>query len=248
MKKLLLFMVVAVLSLMAEEIYATFDVEADRSAQLTMASTGVVKAFYADVGKHVKAGEILLELDNEDLKLNVELAQAEMENAAIAYRYAKQAYERYAKVRDVIDDDQFDQYGRALESAQNLLRSAKVNVALRQALFEKSVLYAPFEGVIAARYVERGDGVSNAKLDTLFELIDTSRVKLKLAFDEKYWQRVKAGQDFEFHVDGSNEKRHGRIVKVYPTADPQNRKMSAEVYTQGLVPGLFGEGVILTEN
>jgi RND family efflux transporter MFP subunit len=247
MKTLIRLILLAAVMLHAEEVYTTFDVEAERRSDLTLTSTGVVMELRADVGDRVKKGEILLSLDNRDLALAVELARSDVELAAINHRFAKQTYERYQKVRDVIDDDLYEQYLLAYEKSVASLNAAKASLAYKQALYEKSILRAPYDGVIAERHKELGDGISGARIEPVFTLIGTKRVKLLLSFDEKYWRKVKAGSRVTYRVDGSDETYVGTIAKVYPTVNPKTRKASAELYAEGIRPGLFGEGTIEVE-
>lgn len=245
--KSLFIVIVAALCLHAEEVYTTFDVEADRRSDLTLTTTGVIETMDVDVGDRVKREQVLVRLDNHDLELAVELAASDLELAQINHRFAKQTYERYQKVRDVIDDDLFEQYLLSYEKSVASLDSAKASLAYKKALLAKSILRAPYDGVIAKRHKEIGDGISGAMLEPVLTLIGTDRVKLVLSFDEKYWQRVKPGCRVTYRVDGSDAAYSGTIAKVYPTVDAKNRKAFAELYAEGLMPGLFGEGRIEVE-
>ncbi|MEA3373699.1 MAG: efflux RND transporter periplasmic adaptor subunit [Campylobacterota bacterium] len=228
----------------AEEIYATFDVHASRQSGLTLASSGVVKNIHVDVGSQVKAGSLLLELDNDELIQSLKLAEEEAKLAETEHRFAKKSYERYLQVKDVIDADQLDLYTLNYEKSLHILGRAKSALAYKKALLKKSRLYAPYDGIIAQRHVEVGDGVSSATMETLFTLINEGRVTLILRFDEKYWTRVKKGAKFEYRVDGLDQMFTGTIVKVYPAVEAKTRKAIAEVHTTGLPPGLFGDGMI----
>jgi len=231
----------------AEEVYATFDVEALRHSELTLTATGVIETVHADVGDRVARGDILLNLENRDLELAVTLARADLERARVEHRFSQNSFERYQKVRDIIDDDEFERYQLASEKSAASLKAAEANLAYKEALLEKSILRAPYDGVISRRHKEAGDGVSGARIEPLLNLIDTSKVKLVVQFDEKYWRRVRPGSTFSYRVDGSGERYSGTIAKVYPTVDPQSRKATAELFAEGLLPGLFGEGTIEVE-
>jgi len=65
-----------------------------------------------------------------------------------------------------------------------------------------------------------------------------------LSFDQKYWKEVKPGQTFSYKIDGDETLYQGKIIKLYPTADPKNRKMTAEVEAMDIPVGLFGTGAI----
>jgi Txe/YoeB family toxin of Txe-Axe toxin-antitoxin module len=65
-----------------------------------------------------------------------------------------------------------------------------------------------------------------------------------ISFDQSYWSRVNAGDRFVFAVDGSDEKRGVVLDKIYPQADKNSRKITAEARVDGLKVGLFGDGFI----
>lgn len=247
MKTSILFAALLSALLHAEEVYTTFDVEASRESDLTLTSTGVIEQMNVDIGDHVEAGELLLSLDNEDLRLAVELARSDVALAKVDHHFASQTYERYKKVKDVIDEDQYEQYVLSYEKSVASLKRAKATLAYKEALLDKSLLHAPYSGVIAKRHKDIGDGVSGAMLEPILTLVDDRDVKLILSFDEKYWKQVEKGAKVRYQVDGSDQEFEGVIAKVYPTIDAKTRKAFAEVHTQALRPGLFGDGMIEVE-
>lgn len=247
MKRLLPLLFFCLAALQAAQVYATFDVEADKRSDLTLTSTGVIKTMQVDVGDHVKKGDELLQLDNDDLKLAVKLAESDVRLAQISHRFAKQTYEHYRKMRDVIDDDVYDQHRLAFEKSAASLQATKASLAYKKALLAKSILLAPYDGVISKRHKEVGDGVSGGMIEPILTLISDARVKLVLGFDEKYWQQVKVGAKVNYKVDGSDATYTGTITGIYPTVDAKTRKAHAELYATGLRPGLFGEAMIEVE-
>jgi RND family efflux transporter MFP subunit len=247
MKNTILLFLLSATLLCAQQVYTTFDVEAKQHSDLTLTTTGVINHVYVDIGDRVKEGDILLTLDNDDLKLAIDLAKADLELADVNHRFAEKTYERYLKVKDVIDDDQFEQYLLAYEKSIASLNASKANLAYKKALFEKSILRAPFSGVIAKRHKELGDGVSGAMIEPVITLVSAPEVKLVFSFDEKYWQKIKVGSPVSYRVDGNDKLFHGKISKVYPTVDAKTRKAFAELYTKSFMPGLFGEGTIEVE-
>ena len=242
MIKIVIFTALLISSSVAQEIYATFNVKADREANLVLSATGLVKKIHVDVGDSVKKGEILLELDSDDLKTSVTLAKKKIELASVNLRYAKKAYERFSKVKEVVDAGEFDKYASAYERAKIDLSNAKANLAYKRALLDKTRLKAPFSGVIASKDIEIGDGVSAAKMGTLFRLITPDKQKLVVLIDEKYWQKLKVGQSFFYSVDGKKYKMESKVSKIYPSIDPKRRAITIEMPTKGLKVGLFGQG------
>jgi len=217
-------------AVMAEGIYATFTVEAQRSANLAFSSGGIVASVAVEVNSVVKEGETLAQLQNDDLKAMLHVAESSLS-------YAKREYLRQLKVKKIIDEAQFDKYLFNYENAKAQLR-------YQQALLEKTILKAPFDGIIFAKDVEAGDAVSAAAVRTVLKIQSLHRRKLVLEIDQKYWKVLKSGQKFTYKIDGDEKVYMGRLSKVYPYADSGNRKIKAEVEAEDIVVGLFGDGYI----
>jgi RND family efflux transporter MFP subunit len=231
-------------SLMAEDIYATFDVVSLKEANLALTTSGVVKTLRVDVGSHVKKGDVLLEIDNDNLVAGVDLAKESLKKATIEEQFARQTYERYKKVESVIDAQLMDQNTLLYQKSSASLGEAKAQLRYQSTLVEKTRLRAPFSGVVSQRNVQLGDGVGGGTMP-LLKLISDGTVKLIVQFDEKYLSRVKKGSAIRYRVDGESQWRNATISKLYPTINPKNRKATAEVLASKIAPGLFGEAYIL---
>ena len=229
---------------MADDIYATFNVKADKAASLVLSSNGLIKNIYVDVGDSVRKGQTLLELDSDDLKTSITLAKKQIELAEVNLKFAKKSYDRYSKVKEVVDEGEFDKYASAYERAKIQRANAVATLAFKQALYSKTKLKAPFSGVIASKDVEVGDGVSAAKMQQLFLLITPHKQKLIVLVDEKYWTRVKVGQSFSYGVDGSDKVFSSKISKIYPSVNAKRRAITLEMPAKGLKVGLFGHGTL----
>ena len=244
MKKIILGLMALVASLSASEIYATFNIQADKSANLAFYSSGIIDKIYVDVSSVVKKGDKLIELQNDDLKASLRMAKASLDNAEVSLKFAKKDYDRQLLIKDLIDEAKFDQYLFAYETAKVATASAKANVAYQQSLLDRTVIFAPFDGVIFERSVEVGDVVSGMMLRTILKIQSPKKRNLILEFDQKYHKYVKVGQSFRYSVDGDDKGYRGLITKVYPFANSENRKIKAEVKAEDFVVGLFGEGYI----
>jgi len=226
----MIFLLFAVLQLNAEDIYATFDIEAQQSASLAFSSSGIIGKMNVDIGSTVKQDDLLAELINDDIKAMVEVSK-------VALKYAKSDYERQAKVKTLINESLFDSYVYKYDNA-------KVQLRYQETLLDKTYLRAPFDGIITAKKLEVGDVVSGQMITEVFDIQSIKERKLILKFDQKYHQKVKVGDKFEYKVDGDDSMYSGTIYKIYPTIDSKSRKMSAEVKAQNFPVGLFGDGYI----
>ena len=246
MNKILLFLLSAAVALCAQDrIYASFDVAAAKDAQLALKAVGIVKTVNVEIGSAVKRGDVLLELENESEKLAVKLAQNDLESAQTAKAHAKSVLDKFKLVQSVSSKQAFENAAFDFKNAALAENRAHLALNLAQKRLEDTRLLAPFDGTISGKSIEVGEGVGGVaqKLMLVFSYPD---VKLKLSFDEKFKDRVKIGSEFVYKIDGQSEERHGKISLIYPTIDTKNGKIYAEVQTQNLMPGLFGEGYIVS--
>lgn len=248
MRKVLLSLMILFAGLHAEEIYATFDVKADKSASLAFNASGIVENVYVDIASKVKKGDKLASLQNAELKASLDMAKSALEDAKVNLEFTSKDYERQVKIKNLIDEAKFDKYQLAYERAKVALTSAEANVAYKQSLFDDTILYAPFEGIISDKNLEVGDVVNSMMLKTVFNIQSTSKRKLIIEFDQTHWKNVKIGDTFTYKVDGDTKEYTGKISKIYPSANNSNRKIKAEVIADDFIVGLFGDGRIKTQN
>lgn len=226
------FLIAALLSfsiLWGEDVYAIFNIEAVKDSNLTLDSSGIVSEMLVDVDSVVKKDDKLLSLANKD-----KIAQAN--SMKQQYLFAKKQYERYSKTGGAVDKNTLDNY-------YFNYKKLEADYAYYISLLDKSILKAPFDGVIAERKIDLGDGVA-ANSTTLFRLVSHEK-KMVLQYDSKYIDKVKVGDEFEYSIDGNGQKKVAKITKIYPTIDDTTRKVTAEaVAGDDMTPGLFGDGYI----
>ena len=236
MKKLLTGLIlgsIIMINAQAQEIYATFNVEAQKSANLAFSASGIVDKVMVDVGDEVKKQQILVKLQNDDLKALLAVTKTKL-------KYAKRDYRRRLKIKNIID-------AAALDKFASISDITTAQLKYQQAQLDKTTLKAPFDGVITQKLVEDGDVVSGAMIRTILQIQSLHERKLVLEYDQKYWDDVKAGDTFKYKLDGSDKVYEGRITKIYPAIDTQRRKIKAEVKAKDLKVGLFGDGTIITD-
>ena len=230
MKKILMGLILLLNFANAQEIYATFNVAPLKDAKLAFISSGIVNKVNVDIGSYVKKGDILAQLENSDIKAMLAIAKT-------ALKYAKKDYERQLKIKELIDEAKFDVVANRYENAKNQL-------AYQKALYDKTFLRAPFNGIIYAKEIEKGDAVSGMMLKTVFKIQSKNRRKLILSFDQKNHQLIKVGDLFSYKIDGNTKIYQTKITKIYPRININNRKMSAEAKANGFIAGLIGDGTI----
>ncbi len=228
MKTLLTFLITIALSFSAD-VYAIFNIKAVQDANLTLDSSGIIDEIRVKEGSVVKKGEVLLKLANAD-----KIAQAN--SIKQQYIFAKNQYLRYSKTGGAIDKNTLEQYF-------SNYKKLEADYQYYKALMDKTTLIAPFDGVIAQKNVELGDGVAQNSTK-LLRLVSHMK-KFVIEFDSRYFGQVKVGDIFYYSIDGGSNKYRVVINKIYPTIDEGTRKAKAEAIAPDfLADGIFGDGII----
>lgn len=227
------------------DVYATFDVQAFREANLGMNASGIVQTVAAREGDRVKKGALLVSLDHSEEELSLKMAKADLEMLEKECMFLSDQYARYEKSAQVFDKNTLQKLRSELDAKLSQRERARLAVALQGQKLSKMSLYAPFSGSIAQKNIEVGDYVATMGGTPLFKLV-SDQSRLLIRFDSKYAQNVKTGDRFCLSIDGQNTGKCAIITKIHPTVDPKTRQMTAEADGMGLRPGTFGDGMIRT--
>lgn len=247
MKKYLLALLSGLGLLFAQDqVYGIFNIAAVRDSNLMMDTSGIVANIFVDVGSQVKKDDALLTLSNEDRVQNVNMQRAQLEGAKAQYQFAKNQYERYKRSGNAIDKNTLEQNYSNFKNLESTYSNLQYSLKYQTELLRRTTLIAPFDGTIAAKNIELGDGVG-ANQTKLFRLISNEK-KMIIQFDSKYLPVVKVGDIYKYKIDGKGVERETKIYKIYPAVDTDTRKVSAEaIVPDELQPGLFGDGYIIVK-
>lgn len=243
----ILISILCFLPLFGEGIYATFNIQATQSATLSLASNGVIEEIFVEVGDFVEKGEKLLTLKAKDLQENVKIAKATLDSAKIEYNFLESQYKRYQSSQNVIDKNTFERIQSQYQSSLYAFKKAQANYDLQKELLDKTILYAPFNGVIVDKFVEVGDGVG-AISSRLF-VLESKQKKAIIEFDSQYFNQVKVGDKFLYKIQNQEQKIPLVLTKIYPSIDKDTKKAKAEAVFENidLPSGIFGDGLIVRE-
>lgn len=245
MKKILYVFVFLCISLYGDDVYATFTSQGVKEATLKLNSSGIVDSIMVDIGSKVRKGDILLKIQNNTQVQNVNIQKAQVDATEQTYKFQKNQFERYEQSRSAVDKNTYEQIYFNFKKTESDFKVAQATLQYQEELLANTYLKAPFDGVIADRTVELGDGVTQNGTE-LFKLISND-IKLIIEFDSKYVGKVKVGDVYTFSVDGANETRSVKITKVYPSIDAENRRLKAEALVDNMISGTFGDGYIRTK-
>jgi HlyD family secretion protein len=196
-------------------------VDACRRAGLAPQVGGQIARLPVREGDDVVAGQILLELWNEDLAADVRLAERDaasarnLTNEACARAdVAKKRAERTTQLRelDAASQDEFDiatgdatATAAACEATRSNVQAADARVAVARATLERTVLRAPFDGTVAEINGELGEFLTPSPVGIptppAVDLIDNSCLFIKAPIDEVDAPAIRAGMPARVSMD-----------------------------------------------
>ena len=226
-------------------------VSACRRAKLAPAAGGQIVSLPVHEGDRVRAGQVLLELWSEDSAAAARVAEEQAHSAAmraqetcVGAEVAERDAERARKLhRDgLLPDDQLD---RAVSNAKSLraacsaaraeIDSTRANVAAARATVKRTVLRAPFPGIVAKVTGEMGEFTTPSPpgipTPPAIDLIDDACMYVTAPIDEVDVARVRVGQPAYVTIDAVPGKRlPGRVRRIAPyVLDIEKQARTADV-------------------
>ena len=208
-----------------EAVWLPGRVAANVSALLSVEKAGRVIACAVDKGDTVRAGQVLLRVDDRDWRAlekraRLELADAERELA----RWEQM------KASGAVADSAYDAIKQRQELASVAVDQAAVHV-------EQCTLSSPFDGVVDARLIEAGEYATEGQ--AAFRVLDLSPLKVQVSIPERDVGSVGPGDAKLVSADASGLGTFtGRVAFVAQEASPDRFTYGVELAVDAPPPGL----------
>jgi membrane fusion protein (multidrug efflux system) len=218
---------------------------------------GTIAELRSEAGAHVRAGDLLAQIDDRQLTADLEAAraktrstEADLRNWEAEAKVMESDYERAQKMWDahIISNEQLEHAKFKAESetwdvrrVRELLTDDTQTQRSLELELEKTQIRAPFSGVVARRYVREGQQVS--KGERLFWVTAEGPLNMRFTLPEKFIGRIQKGQVLPMTVaDLPGQKYQVRVVEVSPVVDPASSTIEVAVELEGkagmLRPGM----------
>ena len=218
-----------------EPLIVTAPLIVEHQVDVTAQRDGVVSTISSEPGARVKPGTTLAHLDDRQLSANLEAARAktrsiaaDLKNWQAEAEVLKADYGRAQRLWDLglISQEQLEHAKYKAESDQwdikrvsETLNTAHEDEHALELELEKTRIAAPFNGVVARRYVRAGQAVT--KGDRLFWVTAEGPLRLRFTLPEKFLGQLKRGQEFPLiSPDVPQEKHTVKIMELSPVVDP----------------------------
>ncbi|WP_189987198.1 efflux RND transporter periplasmic adaptor subunit [Thalassobaculum fulvum] len=228
----------AAVDTVVEDIRAFGTLVANESVVVSPEIPGRVARINFQEAERVEAGQVLVELDAEILKAELARAQSDL---ALARANSERASTLARQGTGTL---------RARDEASAAYQAAQANLVLAEARLSKSVITAPFAGVVGFRAISVGAYVSPG--DRIVELASIDPLKVEFRVSEVFLPHLKVGLPVRMTVDARpGESIDGEIVAVDPIVDVNGRAVRLRAHVRNpegrLLPGMFARIRIVVE-
>jgi RND family efflux transporter MFP subunit len=184
--------------------------------------TGKVEHLYANIGDRVKKGQILVRLEQDDLKARADQAEAAYLEAKAAFDKAKLDLERDTPLakQGYIAQQNIDVLQNVYDMANARVLKAKADQDYAKAQLSYATITAPISGTIASVTTQQGETVAaGLNAPTFITIIDLNKLEVNAYIDETDVGKISVGQDALFTVDTFADKDFkGKVTAIYPRA------------------------------
>jgi len=224
----------------------------EKRADLRAEVSAVVLAVLKENGDPVRRGDVLVRLDDTSIRDTFGSAKTAADSGTQAYEQAQRQYERMVKLRadGLVSTQQVEDAEVRRNTAQSDRDAARSRLVAAQQQQGRTVVKAPFDGIVSDRQVSAGDTAQIGK--ELLKVIDPRSLRFEGFVSASNVAAVKPGQLVAFRIHGFDEKAFtGKITRVNPAANATTRQVEVLVeFQKGEQPpgvsGLYAEGRVET--
>jgi RND family efflux transporter MFP subunit len=198
-------------------------------------------------GQQVKAGDVLVRLDDTDLRAKFQQARAALSAAEAVHAQALADEKRYASLVEsrAVSRQDYEKAATALRSNEAGLQRAQEAVKESQAMLDWATICSPINGTVIDKKVDVGDMVTPGQM--LVTLFDPKRMQLVASVRESLTRQLQIGQDIGVEIEGLSKRCSGTVSEIVPEAQSSSRAFQVKVTgpcPTGIYSGMFGRILI----
>jgi RND family efflux transporter MFP subunit len=233
----------------AQEIRLPGTTQAFTEAPIFARTNGYLKRWYFDIGAHVKAGQLLAEIETPEVDQQLQQARADLETAQANLRQAQITADRWQALlqKNAVSQQETDQNVSNLAATKATVASNAANVRRLEQTQGFQKIYAPFDGIITARNTDVGaliDAGSATAGRELFRLADIHKLRVFVAVPEVHVRVARDGTLASLTLDEYPGRAfRGTVVRNANAIDLTSRTLLVEVDVDNaggeLLPGAY---------
>lgn len=209
---------------------STATLEAEEEAMVVAKVGGIVKELNVEEGDIVKAGDVLAQLEDEQLAIEAQRAKATMDRLQNELTRKEELFKK-----NLISAQEF-------ENAKYEFQAQKSAYELAQLQVKYSQITAPISGVISERLIKVGNMIGTN--EEVFQITDFDPLLAVLNVPEHEMNKLRKGQKTMIQVDAlPGTSFEGSVLRISPTVNPETGTFQVTVSikdeSRQLKPGMF---------
>lgn len=217
---------------------------AKESVVLSNKQEGYVHRVHVDFGDRVTQGQLLAEMEGEELALQVEVEESTLKQAEAQYVHTRAEYARAEELAGeaLIPVQQLDTRRADFTVAEARVGTAEKTLALARKRLRDTRIVSPVNGFVQERFVNPGEYKQAAS--PLLELVVVHPLKLRAPVPERFAAVAMIGMPLRVEVEAlPGEVFEGRLTRMAARVDHKTRSLRIEAEIPNpdgkLRPGYF---------
>jgi len=227
----------------------TGSIQPERRADLRAELSAVVLQVPKENGEPVRAGDLLVRLDDTSIRDGLGSAEESQRAATQAFDQAERQVQRLKtlQAQGMMSMQALEDAEIRRNNAQSELVAARARVVSARQQLRRTEVRAPFDGVVSDRKVSAGDTAAIGK--ELLKVIDPGSMRFEGLVSADRMGDIHPGQSVQFRINGFDKGEFtGKVRHVDASADAVTRQVAVIVdFAPGTAPrvaGLYAEGRI----
>ncbi len=239
---------------LTSEYIATGPLVVEQQVDVSAQRNGVVSKTMIEMGAHVRKGEVLAELDSRQLSADRDAAAARLKST----QFELEHWQAEVKVRDsdrsrdeemykagLITEKQLEHSRYTVTGGQYEMQREQQNLRTQQETLrsldlelEKTRILAPFDGVVARRYIREGQKVGIG--DRMFWITAMAPIEVRFTLPQEFVGKVRVGQEVKLASVATPDRNYpARIALISPVVDPSSGTIEVAARLEGTPPDML---------
>lgn len=217
------------------------------SSMISSRVMGTVTGIHVKEGDRIKAGQLLMTIDDRDLSEKVKAAESAYNEAMKALSSATEqrdlalkTYERYQKLHEqnALSTQELDNVKTQKNVAEHEYQRVESMVKRAEAGLKEARVYlgfaqltSPIDGIVSSKKTDTGSMASPGM--PLMVVEDDSTYRIETSVDERFLNTMIAGMTAEVTIEAMGRPLEGKVVEIVPSVDPISRTFVVKIEVAG---------------